>query len=77
MSDEKFLYKQAIRIDSGGTTVWQCQFCSFSKACCVYSTNHTYTMDQYKHKCPKFIGVEEDGIMCSIPNSMDFILSEN
>lgn len=77
MSDETLIYKDAVRIDEGGMTYWACKFCSVSKLCCAHSTNGTFTKDQYKYRCPKYRGVEEAGVLCAIPNSMDFILSEN
>jgi len=77
VSTETLLYKDAERIDRGGVTYWQCQFCAVSKLCCAYDTKTALTLDQYQYKCPKYRGVEEAGVLCAIPNSMDFILSDN
>ena len=71
------LFKQADRLDKGGITLWVCKFCSVSKMCCAYKTNSTFIFDDYKFRCPKYRGIEEEGVLCAIPNSMDFILSEN
>ena len=77
MAVETLQYKEAKRVDRGGVTVWMCQFCSTSKICCSYNTNTTFTKDQYSYRCPKYRGVEERGVLCCIPNSMDFIMSDN
>ena len=75
MAEGHYVYKNARRIDRCGRTIWKC-LCGFSKACCTYSTKQSYTKEQYEFCCPNFIGVEEKGLMCAIPNSVVFILEE-
>ena len=77
MNHPKFTYKRGVRKDTDYKTVWKCETCMVSSMCCSYSKNKALTLDMYEYKCPQYIGVEEDGIMCSIPNSLDFILSGN
>jgi len=74
MSNQPFLYKDAKRLDKDGTTYWYCEHCPVDKLCCAHSTNGAFTKDSYKHKCPKYIGVDEEGLLCAIPNSLEFIL---
>jgi len=76
MLSEKTVYKNANRIDQDGLTIWKNKLCKVSKCCCCYAAYSTFTKDQYNFCCPKFKGVDEKGILCSIPNSIDFILSD-
>ena len=77
MSTDKFIYKDAKRYEINSMIIWKLDKCMQAEACCIHSSNNNFGFDtnHYKQKCPNFIGVEEDGIMCKISNAIDFILS--
>jgi len=74
MTEERYLHKNARKFDMNGVVIWRCSSCYTSKACCIHSS---LKIKDYSYKCPNYLGVDEEGLLCKMPNSIDFILSED
>ena len=74
--EERYIYKKGIRIEVSGRTIWHCQGCFKSKRCCEYSSERTFTKEQYQFQCPFYVTVDEEGILCRMPQSIDFIMGD-
>ena len=74
--DENCFIKKGTRIDKRGSTTWVCETCWLKQVCCSYITTKTFVLKDYTQRCPNFIGITEEGILCKMSQAIDFIMCD-